>query len=489
MLFLFGLGLVACTHDDSTTSESLQASITASNPAFPASMQTIRVQTSLVTYVDYANAVSRPTALLMANSGSYHPQQVTPDSISLTLDSQRVSCQLPDCSYQWDPASVADGVHTFVAVVTYQRLSATATLSWTLDRRPATFVSLGPPPPLGYTGLGPAAQDVAVAVGADGEPLVLSTQLLDPSSSSPLLGLAHWDGGSWGVTYLGSAQALRPSLVVDATGTVWAAWDEPGGPTVKRSDGGAWEVVDAGLPPTVHGPRLASAGSAVYLALTDGTVPVRRFENGVWVPVAPPLQPPRFPIAVRLVVPGGSPVVALEEIDGGAVVELLQSVDGGPWTPVTTPLMLAQGTGGAPEPHLVDLIARTDGTLVVAGTDDAANVLVAWASPPGWASFSYPGVPYFKAFATGGNPLLRSPAAMAAVPDGGIALLLPAESDAMALRSWDGAAWTAPSGPLRARLGAATVLTPALVYDAAGRPLGAWQQSGTQGSTLEVWWP
>jgi hypothetical protein len=481
---MLGLLLVSC-HDGTTTSESLSVKITASDPGHPAARQYISVETTLEKSVNYANSVSGQRRMRSAASGTSYTYPISPDAVSLSLDGRPVDC----CPFPWDPATVSDGRHSFYATARYHGTAGSASLDWVLDRRPATFESLGPPPPLGYAGTTPAGDDVAVAIGAAGEPLVLSTNLVDATYRAAL-GLARWDGGAWEVTLLGTDQSLHPTLTVDGSGTIWAAWDEPAGPTVQRTDGGTWEVVAAGLPSSAHGPRLASAGSTVYLALTDGTFPVRRFEDGGWIPVAPPLEPARVPVAVRLVASDGTPVVALEELDAGlSVLELFQSVNGGPWAPITSGLTLAHGTGGAPERHLIDLVVTRDRDLVVAATGDDAEILVAGVSLPGWYALDYPPLSYFKAFQDE-SLLPRPPAALAAVPDGGIALIFPSETNAMTVQLWDGFGWDGGSDPLRARVGVAQVISPALVYDSAGRPLAAWQQSNDpSGVTLEVWRP
>jgi hypothetical protein len=85
----------------------------------------------------------------------------------------------------------------------------------------------------------------------------------------------------------------------------------------------------------------------------------------------------------------------------------------------------------------------------------------------------------------------RPQAAMASVPDGGLAILYVSANGTLALDGWDGAEWPTVAGPLRAATGTAYVFTPALAYDSSGRVLAAWQQDdfGLSGPHLIVWRP
>src|SRR5262249_52036345 len=149
------------------------------------------------TTINYSDAVSGPLGRRSPASGTETSQRVAPDSVSLQLDGHEL-CQ---CAfYQWSPATVGDGNHLFTASATYRGFRGTGTLDWTLDRRPATFQPLGPPPPTGYASSTYFPAGAAVAVGPTGEPL-LFTQVYDVASGKYAAEYAAWDGGSWGSTW------------------------------------------------------------------------------------------------------------------------------------------------------------------------------------------------------------------------------------------------------------------------------------------------
>jgi hypothetical protein len=119
----------------SDTSESLNVTVSGSNPAHQNDPQIIQVKVTLATTVNYTDARSGPNHHRAASS-STHYQDVVPESLSLTLDGTPVPCALPTCDFHWDTSLYPDGEHVFVATASYQSLRGTGTWSWTLDRTP-----------------------------------------------------------------------------------------------------------------------------------------------------------------------------------------------------------------------------------------------------------------------------------------------------------------------------------------------------------------
>ena len=486
------LVVLACS-DGSTSSQFLEVYIETESypyPPDPAVPHQIYVVTNLVTNVNYANLsasraalTSRPVGGRSPASSSETRSPVDPDGCTFLLNGQIVASR---CGLSWDPAQHPDGPYHFEARVTYRELSASNTLDWTLDTRPATFVPLGSALPIAGYGKASAGSDVAVGFGAQGEPMVLAGLLADPSSH-PELGLAVWDGGSWGVMPLGTGDGLHPTLGTGRDGMVWAAWDEPGGVTANRSDAGDWERVATGLPAQQLQPRLAIHGEEALLGLADQAVPVRRFADGGWAPAAEAL--PAVPASVRLLpLDAGELVLALEP-ESRDSVQVLHSSSGGAWQPLGAPLVVGVADGG-PAPHLIDLVAGADGAPVLALTRSRPAILVYRWSGTTWEALGAP-IAYLDEYLGYGAPFPfdRPQAALAAVPDGGLAVLYLTANGSLNLDGWNGTSWQRVAGPLRATVGTASVYLPALTFDADGGPLAAWRQSNRYRDSLIVWRP
>ena len=480
---LLALVLTAGCPSTSDTSQSLYLTIHGSDPVGQNDPQTIMVTVYLETTINYSDARSGLSPHSPASS-STRIDQVSPDALSLTVD----GVPLPD--FRWDTSAYADGTHVFVATARFGSLSASGTWSWTLDRRPATFQPLEVPPLLDQFSVSGVYHDVAVSFGPGDVPLLLSTQVLDPSSSQAGLCLLRVDGGSWTVANLGSVDSTHPALLVEPSGEVWAAWDENGTVgRVKRSDGGWWEELPSGLPALLLHPRLSLQGASVLIGTADPTAPLRRFEQGSWQPAAPGIgvTPDQLRLAVA---PGGTAYLALQRIAGGYDVQVLRTSGGQAWEQVGGDLLVAAWDGGSSQAgHLIDLLVDGDGQPVIAVTGDGSRIEVYRWSGTDWRPLGRP-IPFDDDSLGRSFEHPRAQAAMASVPDGGLALLYPSDNGTLRLDAWNGTDWVQLAGPLRAAVGTASVDGPALAYDSAGRPLAAWHQGDFRSQhRLVVWRP
>ena len=488
---LLTFALAAACNNGSASSESLYVQINGSNPSHQNAPQTISVTVILIRtiqYTDsYSNARSSPLAHRSPASSSETSTPVVPDALSLTLDGQPVPCSPGACAHFWDTSNYPDGTHVFEATAHYKSLSGTSTWTWVLDRRPATIQPLGVPPSLSSGGSAP--RDLAVGFGPADAPLVLSTQLAVPDVVGGVLGLAQWIGGSWQVTPLGSTYAITPTLTLTATGEIWAGWDDAPAPRVVRSDGGGWEEeLNAGPTALPVAPRLASNGSDVVLASIDPAALVRRFRGGAWDALLPDLG--LHPDAARVGVDrAGTIYLALEVPSGNLFVRVLR-IAGASWEQLGEDFSFEPwdaGTLYVPR-HLVDLVIDGESRAVI-GLADAKQITIDRWNGTGWQMLGQPRHPYDDS--AGSFGYVRPPAAIAAVPDGGLGVLYVSASGTLTLDGWDGAEWQTVFGPLRAAGGTAHVSTPALAYDATGWALAAWQQLnwGVSGPQLVMWRP
>jgi len=486
LVLAFALVVGSSCTSSSETSESLDVTVGSSNPAHQNDPQLIQVTVAHATTVNYTDVRSGPNPY-GADSSSEYLEPVVPERLSLTLDGVPVPCALPLCNFYWDTSAYPDGEHVFVATASYRSLSGTGRYSWKLDRRPATFQ------PLEVPGLAdaPGEHEVVVSFGPGNVPLVLSTHIRDPASGSSDLSFLQRDGGSWEVTPLGGDLATHPALIVDASGIPWAAWDEGTGTRVRRRDGGQWEELDGGLLVRAHSPSLVAAGPAVFLATVEPTAPLLRFEQGQWQPAAPVigLVPDEVNEVRAAVTPAGMAYLAVERVVGGYRIEVLQSSGAQAWQQMGGELPFAASDGGTSlAVRLIGLELDRAGQPVVATTNDGEVIEVYGWSGTQWRRLGHPISFHDEAAGTSyDDPRL---AAMASVPDGGLALLYVSENGTFRLDAWDGTEWLPAAGPLRAVAGTAYVDRPALAYDSAGRPLAAWHEwTYGEGPRLIVWRP
>jgi len=485
---LLTLALVTACNDGSETSESLQVSINGSSPSHQNDPQTISVTVILSVTTQYSNSYSTPRSSRLVQrspaSSSETSTPVVPDALSLTLDGQPVPCSPAACSYSWDTSNFSDGTHVFQATARYKSLFGSATWKWVLDRRPATIQPLGIPPPLSYAGGTP--RDLAVGFGPADAPLVLSTQLALPAVVGGVLGLARLDGGSWQVTPLGSSYAITPTLTLTTTGDIWAGWDDAPAPRVVRSDGGAWEEeLNAGPTALPVAPRLASIGSEVVLASIDPAALVRRFRGGGWEVLVPDLG--LHPGAVRVAVDRTGIIYLALEVQSGTLFVRVLRIAGASWEQLGEDLSFGPWNGGTQyvPRHLVEMVIDGESRPVIALADSTHISIDRWDST-GWQVLGQPRPAYDDSAAYFGY--VRPPAAMAAVPDGGLGILYVSANGTLTLDGWNGAEWQTVAGPLRAASGTAYVSTPALAYDSTGWALAAWQQLKWGSSDELVMW-
>jgi hypothetical protein len=278
--------------------------------------------------------------------------------------------------------------------------------------------------------------------------VTFSAEVMDAAQNSLLAPSSAW---TWNVPEwlntvpdgLGNAAATRPSLVLDAAGTLTVAWEENDiylqrlGPTGWTALGGGLSASPNNTPATAVSLQARVSGDAVVAwSESDGTaanVYVQEWVTDHWQPIGSALSAsggstnaayPSLGLKTN-----GTPVVAWEESDGTASNIYVRQWLSGSWQQLGPALSAVTGATNARSPGLV--------------FDSTGSPVVIWRETAGTADNLY-------------------------------------------VWRWTGTAWEALGAALSAYPGATNVQDSSIALDSAGNPVVAWTEEGSSGYDVHV---